>query len=44
MSRVVVLGVTVVGIPLPLRGLRSGLLPGPGATVDERTFGARLSS
>ncbi|WP_392543394.1 SDR family oxidoreductase [Oryzobacter telluris] len=36
-------GVRVVGIPVPLRGLRSGLLPGPGATVDDRTFGAWLS-
>lgn len=37
-------GVRVVGVPVPLRGLREGLLPGPGATVDDRRFGAWLEA
>lgn len=32
-------GVRVLGVPVPLRGLREGLLPGPGAAVDDRRFG-----
>ena len=31
--------VRVVGLPVPVRGLREGLLPGPGVTVDDRRFG-----
>jgi uncharacterized protein YbjT (DUF2867 family) len=31
-------GVRVLGFPVPVRGLREGLLPGPGATVDDRRF------
>ena len=32
-------GVRVLGLPVPVRGLREGLLPGPGAAVDDRRFG-----
>lgn len=32
-------GVRVLGVPVPVRGLRDGLLPGPGVTVDHRRFG-----
>ena len=31
-------GVRVVRIPLPMKGLREGLLPGAGVVVDTRTF------
>lgn len=37
-------GVRVVGLPLPVRGLRDGLLPGPGVAVDDRRFGAWVAA